>query len=144
MYCPNCGREVAESDVKCPSCGHLLKTTAMPVVVLKSPGKAAILAFLPGLVGIWGLGHLYLGRFLKGLAILAVGIVLAIMGTIIAPGAFMGFIASTFGGPGRELAGAGMLIFVVGTIGFFWQVYDAYKLAKKFNAHVMQHGVPPW
>jgi len=38
--------------------------------------------------------------------------------------------------------GAGLLIGVV--VLFFWQIFDARKLCRKYNDYVAEHGKRPW
>lgn len=38
----------------------------------------------------------------------------------------------------------GIFLILVRLVLWVWQTYDAYKLAKQFNAHVEQCGKAPW
>jgi TM2 domain-containing membrane protein YozV len=100
----------------------------------KNPGNAALLAILLGLVGFLGVGHVYVGRIGRGVLILAIGLILRFL-----------FVISLF--PFLWKGGGALIMGIlgIGNLGLFvWQIYDAYKLAKQFNAHVQQHGKAPW
>ncbi len=145
-FCQNCGKEVQSDASFCPSCGQSLKgastqrvatspTTSAVLLEHKSPGIAAVLALILGIVGLWGIGHIYVGRLGRGIVLLIVGIILAVLtyGSI-----FLGFI--TLG-----LGFIGAIFFGVITFGvWIWQIFDAYSLAKRFNAAVQQTGQAPW
>lgn len=62
MFCANCGTQMSDAAVSCPSCGHPVKRAGV-----KSKAVFVLLAlFLGGLgihrmyIGNWGLGILYL------------------------------------------------------------------------------------
>jgi len=97
MYCGKCGAEVGGDDNFCPECGASLELrqsqprrreqldtgSREPMLVgtiarrPKSVGIALILAFLPGVFGILGLGHAYVGRWVTGFMLFLSGIVIA-------------------------------------------------------------------
>jgi TM2 domain-containing membrane protein YozV len=136
-FCPRCGKEVRDEDAFCPSCGYNLKSAAKPSIPLeyKSPGIAAVLALVLGFFGLMGVGHIYVGRLARGIVLLIVGIILAVL----TYGSFLlGFV--TFG-----LGWVGALVFgVILLILWIWQTFDAYGLAKKFNKAVEETGKTPW
>jgi TM2 domain-containing membrane protein YozV len=115
------------------------------MVESKNPGVAALLAILVGLFGLWGIGHVYLGRIRRGLLLLALGIVLNALSV---GGFLLGILL--FGrdsGSGLFLSlglGASIFLGIVTLALWVWQTYDAYRLAKKFNAYVQEHGKAPW
>jgi hypothetical protein len=107
-----------------------------PVSLIKDPGIAAILALLAGFVGLMGMGHIYIGRFARGLIILVAGLVLwsLVIGT-----SFIAIIA--LGGALWLLS----LVFIFAALGLLvWQAYDAYNLAKQYNTVLRQTGRAPW
>ena len=114
------------------------------IVESKNPGIAAVLALLLGIVGLWGIGHIYVGKIKRGIVLLVLGIVLVIVAVV----GFLGvlFAGALLGGVGGLFAGlgVGLLFFVIVIAGWIWQTYDAYKLAKRFNAYVEQNGKAPW
>ena len=87
----------------------------------KSMGVTIVLTIVLGFFGLGGIGHLYLGKIIKGIVILIVGIILLII-TIFTMG--IGLIA--------------LIPYVI------WVVYDSYKLCKRYNNELEQPGRPPW
>jgi hypothetical protein len=145
-FCPNCGREVRPEAAFCPSCGYNLKSAALvpppaasaakPSTPLKhkSPGIAAVLALVPGLFGLMGIGHIYVGRVKRGISLLVVGIILAALsyGSIL-----LGLVA-------YELGVAAIVFGIILLILWIWQILNAYSLAKQFNKAVEETGKEPW
>lgn len=74
-FCPHCGAMIPYDEASCPACGE-----PQPVLEAASrkPVKKTWIAVLLSLL-VTGLGHVYLGRWRRGLAIfimtLAVGVV---------------------------------------------------------------------
>jgi len=87
----------------------------------KSMGVTIVLTVVLGIFGFGGIGHLYLGKIIKGIVILIVGIILLII-TIFTMG--IGIIA--------------LIPYAI------WVVYDSYKLCKHYNDELEQTGRPPW
>ena len=87
----------------------------------KSMGVTIVLTVVLGWIGIGGIGHLYLGKIIKGIVILIVGIILLII-TILT-------------------MGIGLIALIPYAI---WVVYDSYKLCKRYNDDLEQTGRPPW
>jgi len=79
-----------------------------------------------------GVGHIYVGKIGRGIVLLIVGIALR---GLVAFALIWGFFAGL---------GAFILLALVSLALWAWQTYDAYKLAKQFNAHVQQYGKAPW
>jgi TM2 domain-containing membrane protein YozV len=140
-FCGNCGESLENLNdkeiKKCPKCGIDLQTgstrNTSPSVVeqlpYKSPGTAALIAFIGGIFGLPGIGHIYVGKIGKGIGILITGIIIA---------ALLVFISITF-----EI----ILLFIFGIaylVLWIWQIFDARKLAKKFNESVRITGKEPW
>lgn len=150
-FCDQCGKPISPDAVFCPSCGRKVETSAPqhptpaqtapsigPVVTItesKNPGIAALLALILGLGFLYGIGHIYVGRIGRGIILLATGVIL---GILVYVSVFFGFL--TYG------AGFIVTIFLllVALVVNIWQTYNAYRLAKEFNAHVQQYGKPPW
>jgi TM2 domain-containing membrane protein YozV len=93
----------------------------------KNPGVAALLAFLVG-IAFMGVGHIYVGKIGRGIVLLIAGLALRGLAFMFILGSFITVIA----------------IVILSLAVWVWQTYDAYKLAKQFNAHVQQHGKAPW
>jgi hypothetical protein len=71
VQCPKCGEKLPKGAKFCPSCGARFTTE------VKSLRIATLLAAVPGiLLGILGLGHIYLGRVKRGVAFMIPGILL--------------------------------------------------------------------
>jgi hypothetical protein len=82
-----------------------------------------------------GIGHIYVGRLGRGIALLIVGIILGILSW----GSFiLGFV--TFGITFIFWIIFAIILFIL----WIWQTYDAYNLAKQFNRIVEETGRPPW
>lgn len=84
-YCSSCEQQYYENARFCQNLGSSLGaiatlTTFLPTVVngtyvvLKRTGVAALLAGLIGLVGLWGIGRIYVGRVARGTVLLIVGL----------------------------------------------------------------------
>ncbi len=142
--CPNCGKGVFVNTRFYPACGaaqspRFAATAPMPpssaIVQYKSPGVAVVLSLILGVVGLMGIGHLYVGKLSKGLSLLIVGIILGILTW----GSFItGFV--TFGLGFLASASFGLMLFAL----WFWQMWDTYVLAKVFNRRVQETGLAPW
>ena len=87
----------------------------------KSMGVTMVLTVVLGIVGLGGIGHLYLGKIIKGIVLCIVGIILLVV---------------TF-----------MTVFIalIVLIPFaLFVIYDAYRLCKRYNNELEQTGRPPW
>ena len=88
-----CGKQVSADARFCPECGRRFQSTTLPtpppppqpalavgVVMAEAtnPGLAALLALLVG-VGIFGIGHIYVGRIARGLVLAVISIVLDVV-----------------------------------------------------------------
>jgi len=87
----------------------------------KSMGVTIVLTVVLGFFGLGGIGHLYLGKIIKGIVILIVGIILLVI-TIFT-------------------MGIGLIALIPYAI---WVIYDSYKLCKRYNNDLEQTGRPPW
>ena len=123
---------------ECPKCNTALQEhsnhiQSSPSVVgqqlpYKSPGTSALIAFIGGIFGLPGIGHIYVGKVGRGIGILLTGLVLYVL-----------ILVFIFVYPPIAL------IFSIGyLILFIWQIYSARKLAKKFNELVRTTGKEPW
>ncbi|HET8847866.1 MAG TPA: hypothetical protein VFM20_03655, partial [Nitrososphaeraceae archaeon] len=156
----------ADIDVEaCPKChsplphysdyGSLSSATDKSIPH-KSPRKAVIIAIVGGIFGLLGLGHMYVGKLGKGFGILSLGI-----GLIVIPITLAGYLSfylpdevglHPLALPSKSnidslffLFGVIVISFVIGyLLLFIWQVFDARKLAKKFNYSVESTGKEPW
>ena len=87
----------------------------------KSMGVTIVLTVVLGFFGIGGIGHLYLGKIIKGIVLCIVGIILLVF-TIM-----------------TVLMGLVILIPFALIV-----IYDAYRLCKRYNNDLEQTGRPPW
>jgi len=115
----------------------------------KNTGLKAILALILGIFGLWGVGHIYVGRITRGIVLLLVGIILEwVIGALVFFGVlFGGLYGYLYGGPVGQLSGliGGAVIWAIVIFAIFiWQIYDAHKLAKQYNEHVQRHWSAPW
>ena len=129
-YCPNCGKRVVASDSYASdnenrpyamNAGHMQTS-------LKNPGVAALLAALFGFFGLGGIGHIYVEKIGKGVAILILLLFITIL-------MYMDL-----------FAGGGILILLLSIPAFIlwiWQIFDAHSLAKQYNDSVHRTGLPP-
>jgi TM2 domain-containing membrane protein YozV len=105
----------------------------------KNPGLTAILALIVG-IGLFGIGHIYVGRLRRGILLLLVSIVLHAGLALLFPFMMLSYIF----GSGAPQTTAFVLLSLVNLVLWIWQSYDAYNLAKQFNEHVEQYGKAPW
>lgn len=93
---------------------------------------ATVLAVVPGLFGIFGLGHIYLGAARRGIAILAIGIGLVL---IAYPGYanFQYMVGIISGATGTStITVAALIVSGFAAVGLLiWQVFDARKIARQ-------------
>lgn len=131
MYCRNCGKEIPEGGRFCPECGCIVADSpvesAVPSVRTDAvdPGmtynKRSEDLALPMSLFITGLGHIYVGKAGKGVALLIAQILCSALGVIT------------------------LFTWVGSVILWFYGMYDSYALAKQYNTYVMSHnGQPPW
>lgn len=99
-FCSNCGEtlNLNEEIKKCSKCGIDLQqqqqqqqigsiTQNRPIVdqlPYKSPGTAALIAFIGGIFALLGLGHIFVGKIGKGFGILVSGIIIYVLFVIMA------------------------------------------------------------
>ena len=159
-FCSNCGETLEnlndEEIKKCPKCkvdliqigGPTHNTPVVDQLPYKSPGTAALIAFIGGIFALLGLGHMYIGNVGRGIGILISGIIIYVLLIIIIIFSlslqgllFLGVDESPIG------IEAILIIFVLGIAYFvlwIWQIFNARKLAKKFNESVRITGKEPW
>ena len=140
-FCSNCGESLDQESKKCSKCGidfqqqqQVESNTSNRSIVdqlpYKSPGTAALIAFIGGIFGLPGIGHIYVGKVGKGIGILISGIIIAVLLVIMV------------------ISLQSILLFILGIAYFvlwIWQIFNARKLAKKFNELVRTNGgKEPW
>ena len=146
-FCKHCGQELPSDDIDmCPHCGEELDYSQKPesvkevrviqTVPHKSPGTAALIAFIGGIFGFMGIGHIYVGRVGRGIAILLGGFMLYILVWITLFGTLFGGAFSAARNDLSFLQIGGMIssIMALSLFGLFvWQILDAKSSAKKYN-----------
>jgi hypothetical protein len=113
-------------------------------------GTAALIAFIGGIFGLPGIGHIYVGKVAKGIGILILGLILyAVLAIslfsipfLVMPGEFNS--TSNVSSIGTGGAGIMAIFAILYLIFFIWQIFNARKLARKFNEIVRTTHKEPW
>jgi len=120
------------------------KTTAS-IKHYKSEGITLVLSIVVGLLGIMGVGHIYVGKVKRGIGIL-IGGILAWASFLIIYGVY-----GVLEGPQLSDMQLTVMVFgpfiiaaVAGITLFIWQILNSRKLCKEYNEHFEEHGKPPW
>lgn len=138
IFCEGCGGKIDSRNAPCPKCGHT-KNSGMPTQY-KSEGTTMVLSIVLGLLGLQGIGHLYLGRVGRGVGLLVGSIILYYAGwTLVSFGAAFIILPALL-----PLLIGGIVLLVVSLAIFIWQILDARKLCKVYNERVGAGGSPPW
>ncbi|MDR0509266.1 MAG: zinc-ribbon domain-containing protein [Candidatus Methanoplasma sp.] len=162
-FCTSCGKEMPEEATFCPNCGCPLNAEGpyhnqdqrnggnrnwnAPFYQQKDTGITIVLGVLLGLFGIMGVGQMYVGKAVRGIAILLGGFCIVVLSYV----AIVSYILSdiwyddVYYESGLEgLIVIGIVITAVHFAYFIWQAYDAHKLAKRYNEELYRTGRPPW
>jgi TM2 domain-containing membrane protein YozV len=121
--------------------------TAISLSKSKNEGIVLVLSIIVGLMGIMGVGHIYLGRARRGVIILILGImswvaffipfaILGVLGELEEEPSDPAIIIGMIGG----LAAVGIGVFIL----FIWQVFDSRKLCREYNEYLEKNENPPW
>lgn len=128
MTCPKCNNENARDAVFCETCGYSLHSGVVAANVAQySTGtiymnhqKNTIIGII--LTIIWpGLGHLYARKFMKGLVLMGVYILLIIL----SPFTFL-------------ISGITAILL------WLWMIFDVRNTIKEYNIIANRTGTPPW
>ena len=92
----------------------------------KSEGTTLVLSLVLGLIGIQGVGHLYIGKIRKGTAIL--------IGCLILAGAGVATVTIVIG----------YALLIIYFAIFIWQILDSRKLCMYYNGFFKTAGKSPW
>ena len=154
-FCSNCGKtlDLNHENKKCSNCGFDLQQqtgakdnrSIVDQLPYKSPGTAALIAFIGGIFGLQGIGHIYVGKVGRGIGILISGIVIFALLVITVVSMQSLLILD----PNESSIGIGViLLMIILGVAYFvlwiWQIFNARKLAKKFNESVRTTGIEPW
>ena len=126
-FCETCGQKLF-GNTPCPNCKNL---HSQPVRNQRSPewkseGVTLVLSIVLGLLGLQGIGHIYVGRVGKGIGILIVSLILFAVG-----------LASIS-------VGIGVIFLIIYIIMFFWQIFNSRTLCREYNDYLEKHGRKPW
>ena len=109
-----------------------------------------MIAFIGGIFALPGIGHIYVGKVGRGIGILIFGLILyAIVIVMITSVSFLTSLeqpsrASEYASAGIGAIGMMLLFSIAYIVLFIWQIFNARKLAKKFNEMVKTTGKEPW
>ena len=147
MYCNHCQKDMPNDFKLCPVCGNPPSGSSqapqpppppppqfnpprqpnpLTYASYKSEGTTLVLAILLGLLMINGVGHLYVSKVGKGVAILIGSLILLIAGAV------------------TIFFGVGFILLIIYFIIFIWQIIDARKLCQEYNNYLLNNGRPPW
>lgn len=154
ISCPKCGSRIGPDMRFCGQCGQprmkerrITSTSSGPSRVESHSrqavpvGQAAkqpknesiglILAIVLGFLGIWGMGHIYVGRVQRGLVLFFIGLLISTVEIVL----LIELMRNTFFGyvyRGEFLAGVvvlGLLDFIL----WIWQIFDARQVCRTYN-----------
>lgn len=143
-FCGKCGNKLKEQTNFCPKCGSFLSSNEKqsestkniphnnPQIKYqrgpewKSESTTLILSIILGIIGIQGVGHIYVGKVGKGIGILIVSIIMFAVGIL------------TVG------IGIGAIFLIIYIIMFFWQINNSRVLCKEYNDYLEKNGNTPW
>ena len=113
----------------------------------KSEDMTLVLSLVVGLMGIMGVGHIYIGKVKRGVIILIIGI--ASWAAFFIPFAILGVMGDFEEDPSDPTVIIGMLGgFAIVGIGvlilFIWQVINSRKLCREYNEYLVENERPPW
>ena len=123
---------------------------------LKSQRAALSLAVILGLLGLGGIGHMFIGQILRGVVILLSMLsVFAIMGVFLFGDLISLYtpIANLISIYGEfeertyalfSIIGVPIILYFVGVGIYFWQIYDVIKLCKKYNNNLINGKGEKW
>ncbi len=154
-FCGHCGKKLhlKENETNCPECGISIQTnnthtSEKPIIQYvshKSSSTAALLAFIGGIFGFCGIGHIYVGKVGRGILIMLLGIFLYGLAALTV---FILLLPSPSGYSNSEGASIAVIVIIVAGILYFivfiLQIIDARRLAKKFNRKSKTTGIEPW
>jgi len=116
----------------------------------KSEGITLVLSIVLGLMGLMGIGHIYVGKVKRGIAILVGGIMIWVV--VFIPIGFlsvleesqemseMDMMAQMFG----PMFAALIIGAIAGFVLFIWQILNARSLCRDYNLYCEKKGEPPW
>lgn len=149
-YCGKCGQKVDGTIYFCPKCGSQINQSDSKRIEnnyqnshsqsnansrlqrpaeWKSESITLLLSILLGLFGIQGVGHMYVGKIVKGVVILIGSFVLFIVAIVLV----LTIVGAVIGIP----------LIIIYIVMFIWQILDSRKLCREYNDYYEQYGKPP-
>lgn len=124
--CPECHSRIGPMDRYCPGCGRALRPEKAPRFTSR-PVAAMMLGLVPGLLSLWGVGHLFAGRLERGIAFLVMGLVM----NYVAPLSLIPLFQYVWDAPNTwwGLAFLSVLGAVAWIVLWLFQSIDAYRVA---------------
>lgn len=121
----------------CGVCGAPL--TGPGLYVEDIPEKETFLAIILSVI-VAGLGQIYCGRLVRGIAIMAISYIpgIIVFAMLWSSGETMSY--DEFSG----MMGAVILVSIFDFAVWVWQIYDAYKLSEKWNNEALRTHTRPW
>lgn len=79
--CPGCSNPVGRKDQICTRCGRFLRPVKKYKVTHR-PLAALVLGLVPGLLSLWGIGHIFAGSSKRGFVFLAIGLMMLLVAPV--------------------------------------------------------------
>ncbi len=90
--CRHCMSPVPDNSITCPKCYREIPRAppaAKKDAPVRDPKIGMILALFPGIIGLWGVGHIYMGLTERGIYLMAIGLLLTSIMVALAYGWFL-------------------------------------------------------
>jgi TM2 domain-containing membrane protein YozV len=116
----------------------------------KSEGITLVLSIVLGLMGLMGIGHIYVGKVKRGIIILIAGLFIWVI--VFIPIGFLSVLDESQELSGEEIMtqilgpmmGAMIIGGITGFALFIWQILNARSLCMDYNMYCEKKGEPPW
>ena len=116
----------------------------------KSEGMTLVLSIALGLLGLMGIGHIYVGKVKRGIAILIGGLFIWVI--VFIPIGFLSVLEESQELSEEEIMiqllgpmfGALIIGGIAGIALFIWQIINARRLCRDYNLYYEKKGEPPW
>lgn len=106
---------------------------------LKNIPTVIALAMIPGIIGLMGIGHIYIGRIARGIVILIIGIIIFLLAIV-----RFQYALSLASESYRHIATTIYATSIIDLVIWGWQIQDAYHLALEYNRLIQETGRAPW
>jgi len=151
MVCPNCGKTVTDDTMQfCPACGFFFhqqmtqpyapnhygpQPYGYPVPPRKSAAIAVLLSFF-----VPGLGQLYVSKVKRGVSLIVTFIVLSVISSVITSVIAKAIDFTDRNSINTLVTNPAFIAISLVSVGFWiFGMYDAYRMAKKYNEAVMHN-----